>query len=93
MLAQAPLICRYADDGIWIKACKLTADGQWLRSDSGELVHDLEWELTHWDLLREASRLFWHDPDVAEFLEQHPDAHLGISGRNYWAGMPRRSND
>lgn len=93
ILAQAPLICRYADDCIWIKACKLDAHGQWLRSDAGELVHDLEWELTHWDLVREASRLFWHDPDVAEFLEQHPDAHLGISGRNYWAGMSRRNND
>ena len=86
----APLVCRYAEDAIWIMAARRAPDGQWVRQDDGSLVQDPAWEMTHWDMMREASRLFWHDAAVHEFLETHPDARTGISGRNFWAGMARK---
>ena len=86
----APLVCRYADDAIWIMAARRTPDGQWSRMDDGSLIPDPSWEMTHWDMMREASRLFWHDRAVQDFLETHPDARTGISGRNFWAGMNRK---
>ena len=90
LLAATPIVCRYADDGIWIKAVKRFQDGKWARMDDGSLIPDPSWEMTHWDMMREASRLFWHDAAVHEFLETHPDARTGISGRNFWAGMNRK---
>lgn len=90
LLSNAPVVCRYSDDEISIRAYARGMDGRWVRDDDGRLIPAPDWELTHWDHMREASRLFWHDGDVQEFLENHPDAARGISGKNFWAGMARK---
>lgn len=90
LMRVAPLVCRYGDDSMWIMAARKTPDGAWVRMDDGRLVQDAAWEMSNWQLMREASRLFWHDAGVGEYLETHPDARAGISGRNFWAGMKRK---
>lgn len=88
LLRQAPIVCRYSDGLISIAAYK-RAEGKWLVNAEGAMIQDTDWEMAQWDIMREASRLFWHDAAVQDFLEQHPDAAVGISGRNYWAAMAK----
>jgi len=88
LLRVAPIVCRYDDDAMWIMAARRGPDGRWVRREDGGLQQDSAWEMANWQMMREASRLFWHDPDVQAFLEAHPDARAGISGRNFWAKRP-----
>ena len=68
-----------------IMAMRKRGDGQW--------EQDWSWEMAHWDLMREASRLFWYDNEVFRFVEAHPAASTGVHGKNYWAPLgARRGN-
>jgi hypothetical protein len=64
---------------------KRAGDGQW--------EQDYGWEVAHWDLMREASRLFWYDNDVFAFVESHPSAATGVHGKNYWAPLGARKQE
>lgn len=84
ILSAAPIVCRVGGDSSSIMAARRDAAGKWVRAESGGLVQDTAWEFAHWSVMREAARLFWHDPDVWTHVESHPDAAVGISGRNFW---------
>lgn len=84
ILAQTPIVCRIAEDGSSIRALRRRADGKWMREEDGSYVQDTAWELAHWDLMTEASRLFWQDEDVWEYVQDNPNAAIGVSGKNYW---------
>lgn len=83
ILRGSPIVCRVSDAAMTIMAMRKRAgDGQW--------EQDYQWEVSHWDLMREASRLFWYDNDVFAFVEAHPSAATGVHGKNYWAGLARK---
>ena len=82
IMAHCPLMAVVSDDVISLKAMKRLGDGR--------VVPDPHWELAHWDLMRQADALFWHDKDVFGWIEAHPAAATGVHGRNYWAPMARK---
>lgn len=85
LLEKCPLVAIVSDARISLRAMR--------RDDQGGQVEDPTWELKHWSIMAQADRLFWAPGQdrsaVQDFLEQHPDAAVGISGRNYWAAMAK----
>lgn len=75
-------MCRVSDAAMTIMAMRKRGDGLW--------EQDYQWEMAHWSLMREASRLFWYDNEVFAFVEAHPSAATGVHGKNYWAGLARK---
>lgn len=84
ILAGTPIVCRVSDEISSIMAYRRRADGRWMQDEDGSYVQDVSWEMMHWAVIQEASRLFWHDPDVWAYVCAHPDAAVGISGKNFW---------
>jgi len=85
ILRGTPIICRVSDAAMTIMAMRKRGDGQW--------EQDYGWEVAHWDLMREASRLFWYDNEVFAFVESHPSAATGVHGKNYWAPLGARKQE
>ena len=86
LLEKCPLVATVSDECVSLKAMR--------RNAQGALVPDAIWETKHWSVMAHADRLFWamgqERSAVQDFLETHPDARTGISGRNFWAGMNRK---
>lgn len=86
LLEKCPLLAIVSDECVSLKAMR--------RNAQGVLIPDAVWETKHWSVMAHADRLFWamgqERSAVQDFLETHPDARTGISGRNYWAGMNRK---
>lgn len=79
LLQKYPVVCRYADDGIGIRAVKF---------EKGKWVEDVQWMFDNKEIADRIWRLFWHDDDVDRYLDAHPDREQGINGRNFWKGLP-----
>lgn len=85
ILQSTPIVCRVSESAMTIMAMRKRGDGQW--------EQDWSWEMAHWDLMREASRLFWYDNEVFRFVEAHPSAATGVHGKNYWAPLGARKGE
>ncbi len=72
------VVCRYADDGVSIKAVK-RQNGQW--------VEDVQWIFEHEVIADDLWRMFWHDDEVEAYLENHPNRETGVNYKNFWKGV------
>lgn len=73
-----PVVCKWSDDTIAIRAMKV---------ERGKWVEDSTWNHLHWELSQEIWGLFWHDDAVGAYLCVHPDREVGINGKNFWRGV------